>query len=90
VFRRRRQGEIAVGRRVRRRSEASPPGGKNIESDQCTAIVALRKDQVNESAPGDNRWRDKRLEMLKAQCALAHKRGRGRKYPLHTSRAARR
>jgi len=55
VFRRRRQGEIAVGRRVRRRAEASPPDRKNIESDQSTAIVALRKERVNELAPGDNR-----------------------------------
>jgi hypothetical protein len=63
VFRRRRQGEIAVNHRVRRRSEASPPDGKNIESDQSTAIVALRKGQVNESAAGNNHWCSKRLEM---------------------------
>jgi len=55
VFRRRRQGEIAVGCRVRRRSEASPSGGKNIESDQSRDIVALRKERVNELAQGDNR-----------------------------------
>jgi hypothetical protein len=55
VFRRRRQGEIAVSRRTRRRSEASPLGGKIIESDLNAAIVALRKERVNESAPGDNR-----------------------------------
>ena len=78
-----------MSRRVRRWSEASPPGGKNIESDQSAAIVALRKDQVNESGPGNNRWRCKWLEMLKAQRKGAHKRGSGGKYPLHTSRAAR-
>jgi hypothetical protein len=55
VFRRRRQGEIAVSRRTRRRSVASPHGGKIIESDLSTAIVALQKERVNESAPGDNR-----------------------------------
>jgi hypothetical protein len=55
VFRRRRQGEIAVDRRTRRRSAASPRGGKIIESDLNTAIAALRKERVNESAPGDNR-----------------------------------
>jgi hypothetical protein len=84
VFRRRRQGEIAVNHRVRRRSEASPLGGKNIESDQSTPIVALRKERVNEWAAGNNHWRSKRLEMPKAQCAVAHKRGGGGKYPLHT------
>jgi hypothetical protein len=35
---------------MRRRSEASPSGGKNIESDQSKGIVALRKEPVNESA----------------------------------------
>jgi hypothetical protein len=55
VFRRRRQGEIAVTRRTRRRSAASPLGGKIIESDMNSAIVALRKERVNESAAGDNR-----------------------------------
>jgi hypothetical protein len=55
VFRRRRQGEIAVSRRTHRRSAASPLGGKIIESDPNSAIVALQKERVNESALGDNR-----------------------------------
>jgi len=54
VFRRRRQGEIAMSRRARRRSEASPLDGKIIESDLTAAIVALRKERVNESVSGDN------------------------------------
>jgi hypothetical protein len=44
-----------MSRRTRRRSAASPLGGKIIESDLNTAIVALRKEWVNEAALGDNR-----------------------------------
>jgi hypothetical protein len=42
-------------RRTRHRAAASPHGGKIIESDLNAAIVALRKERVNELAPGDNR-----------------------------------
>jgi hypothetical protein len=44
-----------MSRRTRRRSAASPLGSKIIESDPNSAIVALQKERVNESALGDNR-----------------------------------
>jgi hypothetical protein len=76
-----------MSRRRRRRAPASPLGGKIIESDLDPAIVALQKERVNEWTPGDNHWRRKRLETPKVQRAVAHKRGRGGKYPRRQSDA---
>jgi hypothetical protein len=60
------------------------PVEKLSESDRIAVIVALRKERVNESAPADNRWRRKRLEIPGASAGQRKKRGSGRKYPPHT------